>query len=158
LPSKPQSIIIEKWLPYKPAPPREVIYEHVIETPIISQFQPNGRPANGQPCESTECLLRRNLHSPIPQSSAFEKFTQSTQHHIEMLQRITTEHIETQQYHMNNQWQQQPFMFTPWLSSVTTPTVIVNHPPITRTIDAHVQAQNNQHIFFEPFYTYPFYQ
>ncbi|CAF2994755.1 unnamed protein product [Rotaria socialis] len=176
LPPKPQSIIIEKWLPYKPAPQREVIYERVFETPMISHFQPTRssssdrqryRPANSNLTSSSSsrlpdsvCIDRQNRFEEIEQHkpSAFEQLAWLTQQQIEEIEQHTMEYIQAHQKWLANQQQpvnqymQMPMQFT-------TPTLVVNHPPITRTIPAYPQRQNiPQQLLYQPVYLYPSYK
>ncbi|CAM4750388.1 unnamed protein product [Rotaria magnacalcarata] len=174
LPPKPQSIIIEKWLPYKPAPPREVIYERVFETPMISHFQPTRssssdrqryRPADSHLTSPSRlpdsvCIDRQNRFEEIEQHkpSAFEQLAWLTQQQIEEIEQHTMEYIQAHQNWLANQQQpvnhcmQMPMQFT-------TPTLVVNHPPITRTIPAYPQREDiPQQLLYQPVFLYPSYK
>ena len=134
MPKKPQSIIIEKWLPYKPAPPRQVIYERVIETPLICQFQP------GAEIEQNHDESR----------STFDQFAESTQRYLDEMERQTTERIESYQSTSCNTFQVGNEELPITLYPLTTPTLVVNHPPVTRFINYYPSTTSINQAFYVP--------
>ncbi|CAF0980829.1 unnamed protein product [Rotaria sordida] len=179
LPPKPQSIIIEKWLPYEPPPPREIIYERIIQAPVVSEFQPGGLTIDRQ-CyhsvdlhSSSSSRLLNTFHNEQQTSSnnienqkfsIFDQFAWLTQQQLEAIEHQTLEQIQTHQQWIFDQQQQQHmnmFLHTPL--QLTTPMLIVNHPPVTRIINAYtqrddVQQQQQQQFFYRPIFMYPSYR
>ncbi|CAF3734068.1 unnamed protein product [Rotaria sp. Silwood1] len=176
LPPKPQSIIIEKWLPYKPPPPREVIYERIIEAPVISEFQPGGLTINQQHYHTIDfnstssSHLSNTIYSEQPnsshnieyqRSSVFDQFTWLTQQQLEAIEQQTLQQIQNHQHYISYQQQQQQpqvntFIQTPL--QLTTPYLIVNYPPVTKTITTYRQIEDIQpNFFYTPIFMYPSY-
>jgi hypothetical protein len=156
-------------LPYKPAPPREVIYERVIETPIISQFQPNSTNINRQPYYQSQSSTRLPIpvhierensfdHLQNTQPSIFDQFARSTQQQISAMQQQTREQIQAHQHWMANHWQQHANMFLQMPTQLLTPTLIVNHPPVTMTAHSYAQREDvQQQVPYRPMFINPFY-
>ncbi|CAF4477558.1 unnamed protein product [Rotaria sp. Silwood2] len=171
LPPKPQSIIIEKWLPYKPPPPREVIYERIIEAPIVSEFQPGDLTIDRQcyhsvdfysTSSSSSSHLPNTVYSEhqnasnniqYQQSSIFDQFAWITQQQLKSIEQQTYQH-----WIPNQQQQQQMNMFIQTPAQLTTPFLVVNHPPVTKTITAYTQREDvQQQFFYTPILMYPSY-
>ncbi|CAF4488073.1 unnamed protein product, partial [Rotaria magnacalcarata] len=90
--------------------------------------------------------------------SAFEQLAWLTQQQIEEIEQHTMEYIQAHQNWLANQQQpvnhcmQMPMQFT-------TPTLVVNHPPITRTIPAYPQREDiPQQLLYQPVFLYPSYK
>lgn len=160
MPPKPQSIIIEKWLPYKRPPPREVIYERVIEPQMVSHFQPN-RPNFysssylPDPIYADGCVQSEQIESRMP--SEFEQFAWLTQQKLEEIERVTLERIMMHQQQLANQ-QQSTNRCMQVSPPLVTPILVVNHSPVTRTITTCAQLPDTpQATFYQPIFTYPSY-
>ena len=146
-----------------------MIYERFVEEPAVSHFQPS-RPiseflphaSSSEPRDRIPIPVHReNLSNemPVQQPSLFERMAQTTQEQIEGLERRTREQIEHHQRWMENQWEQHTSLFMPMIPLMTTPTLIVNHPPIIRSTNVtfNQEAALQEHIYIEPSYLYPFY-
>ena len=139
----------------------------------MSQFQPDTQNSHLQRRHSADFEWQPPGRVPIPvtvhhgdslhqldrydqidaHSSLFNQFARSTQQQIEAIQQRTLEQIQAHQQWIANQWQQQ----VP-IPPMTTPVLIVNHPPVTMSVDAYAQREaSRQEFAHEPFYFYPFY-
>ncbi|CAF1221134.1 unnamed protein product [Adineta steineri] len=172
LPPKPQSIIIEKWLPYKPSPPREVIYERVVESSSsAAEFQPTDTITN---CEgrNSNSIPRLSIPVHIEQSksydyldkqqqqplSAFDQLAQATQQQLEAIQQQVVKQMQIQQQWLANQHQQHMNMCMQMPLTLTTPALVINHPPITRTTNLYTSTDAfQQQIFCQQPFMYPSY-
>jgi hypothetical protein len=73
------------------------------------------------------------------ESSTFEQFSRSTQRQLEEMQQRTEESMSCHQNWLYHQCPcpQQPSTFMPCTSLLTTPTLVVHYPPVTRVIDSY---------------------
>jgi hypothetical protein len=157
-------------LPYKPAPPREIIYERVTEAPVVSEFEPSSTTTNRQRRHSAEFHSESSSRLPIPvhidrqnsfghfqtqQSSVFNQFARSTHQQLESMQRQTLARMQEHQRWITNQHQQHMNMFMQSPLQLTTPTLIVNHPPVTRTVTSYARnEQVQQQVIHQPAFLY----
>ena len=80
-------------------------------------------------------------HLQTQQSSLFDQFAWSTQQHLD---RFQAQQQWISQQHMN--------MFRKISSHLTTPALIVNHPPVTRTATSYAHREE---VFYQPTVIYP---
>ncbi|CAF0896677.1 unnamed protein product [Adineta steineri] len=161
LPPKPQSIIIEKWLPYKPAPPREVIVERITEKPVLTEFEPGAItyerqrrhsaefhtdssrleiPINMSRQKSVDHLAREQMAQQP--SGTFDELVWTTHQQILAMQQRGREQVQASQQWAANQWQQHQNMFMQYPTHLTTPTLVVCHPPVTTNAPtAYIQTE-----------------
>ena len=131
-------------MPYKQPPPREIIYERVVEPPVISQFQVDDAIINQQQQQQQQEQSARfrsqsfsrlaipvhierqssvdNLH--VKQTSAFEQFARFTQQQLQNMQAHQQWIANQHHQHMNI------------VQHLTTPTLVVYHPPVTKIATA----------------------
>lgn len=96
-------------MPYKPPPPREIIYERVTE----------------------DTRVPIPVHIEHDNSSLFEQFAWSTQQHLHRLQA-----------------QHRDFYGQFSTHHLTTPALIINYPPVTRTTTTLSSFFHNEQIIY----------
>lgn len=121
---------------------------------MISEFQPGAPLTDRQRRHSADYSSTSSTRIPIPVHidrqnsydhleprplSLFEQFALSTQRHLEAIQ---AQH----QRNMN--------MFTQNLLPLTTPTLVVNYPPVTRIVQ---REDFQQEMFYDSTFMYPTY-
>ncbi len=150
-----------------------MIYERVIETPMMSEFQPGRIPNNQERRHSADRHLKSSPRVPPPvhieqsnsvsclenkQPSTFEKFAWATQQELEALQHRVIKKIQDHKEWVVNQQQQHLNMYRQAPTQLTTPALIINHPPTIRTTTAYAPRPNvQQQAFCQPAYIYPSY-
>ena len=145
-----------------------MIYERLVEEPMVTQFQPPRHITEFDPVGPSERVdripipvYREDSSTDVPPQapSLFDQIARTTQEQIEALERRTREQIHAHQRWMENQWEQHNRLFVPMLPVLTTPALVVNHPPIVRTANATYarEASFQEHVYIEPSYLYPFY-
>ena len=77
--------------------------------------------------------------------SPFDQLAWSTQQQLEALQHQTLEQTQTYKYWIVNPDQQPRNMFMQIPTQLTTPTLIVNHPPVTRLANGYEQGKEISH-------------
>lgn len=127
---------------------------------MISEFQPGGLSTdqqNSTDFSSTTTTNRIPIPVHIEQQnsydnlesrplSLFEQFALSTQRHLEA--------IQAQQQWMANQHQGHINMFIQNSLPLTTPALVVNHPPVTRIVQ---REEFQREMFHHSTFTYPSY-
>jgi hypothetical protein len=83
------------------------------------------------------------------QSSAFNQFAWSTQQQIDSMQHQTLSRIQAHQQSIEDQHMNMFMQIPPLL---TAPTLIVNHPPVTRTATSYSRQEQ---VVYQPTYMYP---
>lgn len=146
-------------MPYKPSPPREIIYERVVELPVISQFQPGDAIINQQQQQQQQSARFRsqsfsrlpipvhierqssvdNLH--VKQTTAFDQFAQFTQQQLRNMQAHQQWIANQHHQHMNI------------VQHLTTPTLIVYHPPVTKIATASYAKR--EEFLYQPMLMHP---
>ena len=168
---KPRPIIIERWLPYKQAPPRDVIYETVNDATSITQ-QNNAEsqrlrnrrhsaeyktttervsiPVNVQRHDSLDNLNQTHLlQTPEP---IFDQ-------HILDIQQRGREQVAAHQQWAANQWQQHALMMMQYGSQPFVPSLPFYFPTTTtNTAGSYVHHEiNEQRVQYNSSYVYPMY-
>ena len=155
-----------------------MIYEQVTETPLMSQYQPDIRTAHLQRLHSADFESPSTARIPISvtvhhgdslrqsnghelastHSSLFDQFARSTHRQLEAMHQRTLGQIQAHQQWIANQWPQPTGIPMPTIHPMTTPVLIVNHPPVTMTADAYAQREAiQQELCQDPHYFYPYY-
>jgi hypothetical protein len=75
------------------------------------------------------------------------------------MQRRGRQRVQAHQQWAANQWQQHANMFLQYPTQLTTPSLVIYHPPATANTTSYIQRQEyrEQRVQYNPTFVYPFY-
>lgn len=89
------------------------------------------------------------------QTQAFNQLAWNSHQQILAMQQRSRQQVQAHQQWAANQWQQHAAnMYVPLSTQLTTPSLIVYHPPVTTS---YVQTQEYRQVQYAPTYTYQYY-
>jgi hypothetical protein len=117
-------------------------------------------PVNNQRRNSVD-LLEENyiLQQQQQPAKTFDQLAWSTHQQILAMQQRGRQQVQAHQQWAATQWNQHANMFLQYPTQLTTPSLVVYHPPITMNTAAYVQRQEirQEQVHYNPGYVYPFY-
>jgi hypothetical protein len=91
-------------------------------------------------------------------TGTFDQLAWTTHQQILALQQRGREQVQAHRQWAANQWQQHANLFLQYPTQLTTPALIVHHPPVTMNTNSYVETQEyRQRVYYNPTFVYPFF-
>jgi hypothetical protein len=89
-------------------------------------------------------------------TGTFDQLAWRTHQQILALQQRGREQVQAYRQLAANQWQQHANLFLQYPAQLTTPSLIIHHPPVTMNATSYVETQEyRQRVQYNPTFVYP---